>query len=117
MVRGRVDDNVTKLPNWGSGGGGGSIDGGGGDIDGCGGSYSSPAIRRMSGEVAVETRLHLVLRLCGGIIDPSLMALTSKYNQNKIIWRTCYAPSPSCSQLQEKECGHNNQLRPKKKIK
>ncbi|CAL0314117.1 unnamed protein product [Lupinus luteus] len=50
-----------------------------------------------------ESTLHLVLRLCGGIIDSSLMALASKYNQNKTIWRKCYARSPSCSQLQEKE--------------
>ncbi|PRQ53067.1 putative ubiquitin [Rosa chinensis] len=27
-----------------------------------------------------ESTLHLVLRLCGGIIEPSLMALTRKYN-------------------------------------
>jgi large subunit ribosomal protein L40e len=31
--------------------------------------------------------LHLVLRLRGGIIEPSLMALARKYNQDKTICR------------------------------
>ncbi|KAI3737702.1 hypothetical protein L2E82_27712 [Cichorium intybus] len=34
-----------------------------------------------------ESTLHLVLRLRGGIIEPSLMALTRKYNQDKTICR------------------------------
>ncbi|CAL0313559.1 unnamed protein product [Lupinus luteus] len=51
----------------------------------------------------MESTLHLVLRLCGGIIDPSLMVLASKYNQNKTICHKCYPRSPSCSQLQGKE--------------
>ncbi|KAI8001192.1 Ubiquitin-60S ribosomal protein L40 [Camellia lanceoleosa] len=32
-----------------------------------------------------ESTLHLVLRLRGGIIEPSLMALARKYNQDKMI--------------------------------
>ena len=35
----------------------------------------------------VESTLHLVLRLRGGIIEPSLMALARKYNQDKMICR------------------------------
>ncbi|KAL8499601.1 hypothetical protein ACS0TY_019546 [Phlomoides rotata] len=34
-----------------------------------------------------ESMLHLVLRLRGGIIEPSLMALARKYNQDKTICR------------------------------
>ncbi|KAI6698125.1 hypothetical protein NL676_018244 [Syzygium grande] len=34
-----------------------------------------------------ESTLHLVLRLHGGIIEPSLMALARKYNQDKMICR------------------------------
>ncbi|KAL5560217.1 hypothetical protein UlMin_036428 [Ulmus minor] len=34
-----------------------------------------------------ESTLHLVLRLRGGIIEPSLMALACKYNQDKTICR------------------------------
>ncbi|KAJ0044987.1 hypothetical protein Pint_05151 [Pistacia integerrima] len=37
--------------------------------------------------VRVESTLHLVLRLRGGIIEPSLMALARKYNQDKMICR------------------------------
>ncbi|KAM3282560.1 hypothetical protein P3S67_026205 [Capsicum chacoense] len=36
-----------------------------------------------------ESTLHLVLRLRGGIIEPSLMALARKYNQDKMICRKC----------------------------
>ena len=34
-----------------------------------------------------ESTLHLVLRLRGGIIEPSLKALASKYNCEKMICR------------------------------
>lgn len=37
--------------------------------------------------VISESTLHLVLRLRGGIIEPSLMALARKYNQDKMICR------------------------------
>ncbi|KAK6935606.1 Ubiquitin-like domain [Dillenia turbinata] len=37
-----------------------------------------------------ESTLHLVLRLRGGIIEPSLMALARKYNQEKMICRNLY---------------------------
>merc|ERR1712144_197729 len=41
-----------------------------------------------------ESTLHLVLRLRGGIIEPSLKALASKFNCDKMICRKCYARLP-----------------------
>ncbi|TXT08924.1 hypothetical protein VHUM_02398 [Vanrija humicola] len=41
-----------------------------------------------------ESTLHLVLRLRGGIIEPSLKVLASKYNCDKQICRKCYARLP-----------------------
>ncbi|KAK2381981.1 ubiquitin-60S ribosomal protein L40 [Trifolium repens] len=65
-----------------------------------------------------ESTLHLVLRLRGGIFEPSLMALARKYNQDKTICRKCYFRlHPRAVNCRKKKCGHNNQLRPKKKIK
>ncbi|ERN13028.1 hypothetical protein AMTR_s00040p00104050 [Amborella trichopoda] len=65
-----------------------------------------------------KSTLHLVLRLRGGIIEPSLMALARKYNQDKMICRKCYARlHPRAVNCRKKKCGHSNQLRPKKKIK
>jgi large subunit ribosomal protein L40e len=43
--------------------------------------------------VVQESTLHLVLRLRGGIIEPSLKALASKYNCEKMICRKCYVCS------------------------
>ena len=51
------------------------------------------------GGCRVESTLHLVLRLRGGIIEPSLQILARKYNQDKMICRKC-APArsvPCCS--------------------
>ncbi|RMZ83947.1 hypothetical protein DV737_g1370, partial [Chaetothyriales sp. CBS 132003] len=65
-----------------------------------------------------ESTLHLVLRLRGGIIEPSLKALASKYNCEKMICRKCYARlPPRATNCRKKKCGHTNQLRPKKKLK
>ena len=82
-----------------------------------------------------ESTLHLVLRyspssalfcwldltvysLRGGIIEPSLKALASKYNCDKMICRKCYARlPPRATNCRKRGCGHSNQLRPKKKIK
>ncbi|RWQ97061.1 ubiquitin-60S ribosomal protein L40 fusion protein [Paecilomyces variotii] len=65
-----------------------------------------------------ESTLHLVLRLRGGIIEPSLKALASKYNCEKSICRKCYARlPPRATNCRKKKCGHTNQLRPKKKLK
>merc|ERR1711964_262950 len=62
--------------------------------------------------------LHLVLRLRGGIIEPSLKALASKFNCDKMICRKCYARlPPRATNCRKKKCGHTNQLRPKKKLK
>jgi len=38
-----------------------------------------------------ESTLHLVLRLRGGVIEPSLRLLAQKYNCDKMICRGCYA--------------------------
>ncbi|KAK8542892.1 hypothetical protein V6N13_136555 [Hibiscus sabdariffa] len=45
-----------------------------------------------------DGRKNLVLRLRGGIIEPSLMALARKYNQDKMI---CASASKSCELPQE----------------
>ncbi|OMJ12474.1 Ubiquitin-60S ribosomal protein L40, partial [Smittium culicis] len=64
-----------------------------------------------------ESTLHLVLRLRGGgVIEPSLKALASKTNCDKMICRKCYARLPLRStNCRKKKCGHSSQLRIKKK--
>merc|ERR1711865_240179 len=65
-----------------------------------------------------ESTLHLVLRLRGGVIDPTLMALARKYKQDKLVCRKCYARlHPRAVNCRKKSCGHTTQLRPKKKLK
>uniref|UniRef100_A0A1L8EI12 Ubiquitin-ribosomal protein eL40 fusion protein n=1 Tax=Haematobia irritans TaxID=7368 RepID=A0A1L8EI12_HAEIR len=65
-----------------------------------------------------ESTLHLVLRLRGGIIEPSLRILAQKYNFDKMICRKCYARlHPRATNCRKKKCGHTNNLRPKKKLK
>ncbi|CEL98446.1 unnamed protein product [Vitrella brassicaformis CCMP3155] len=65
-----------------------------------------------------ESTLHLVLRLRGGVIEPSLAVLARKYNCEKMICRKCYARlPPRAVNCRKKKCGHTNQLRPKKKLK
>merc|ERR1712063_42542 len=65
-----------------------------------------------------ESTLHLVLRLRGGVIDPSLQQLARKYNCEKKICRKCYARlHPRAVNCRKKKCGHTNQLRVKKKLK
>merc|ERR1712110_49808 len=65
-----------------------------------------------------ESTLHLVLRLHGGVIEPTLQALARKYNVDRQICRKCYARLPPRAQnCRKKKCGHSNQLRPKKKLK
>ena len=65
-----------------------------------------------------ESTLHLVLRLRGGIIEPSLQILARKYNQDKMVCRKCYARMhPRATNCRKKSCGRTSQLRPKKKLK
>jgi len=65
-----------------------------------------------------ESTLHLVLRLRGGLIEPSLQALARKYKTDKLICRRCYARlHPRAVNCRKKGCGHSNDLRVKKKLK
>ncbi|UYV64671.1 uba52 [Cordylochernes scorpioides] len=65
-----------------------------------------------------ESTLHLVLRLRGGVIEPSLRVLAQKYNCDKMICRKCYARlHPNATKCRKRKCGHSNNLRPKKKLK
>merc|ERR1711918_204987 len=68
--------------------------------------------------VQKESPLHLVLRLRGGVIDPTLMALARKFKQDKLVCRKCYARlHPRAVNCRKKSCGRTTQLRPKKKLK
>ena len=65
-----------------------------------------------------HSTLHLLLRLKGGVYDPSLAALAKTFNCEKNICRKCYARlPPRATNCRKKKCGHTNQLRPKKKLK
>eukprot|EP00554_Chaetoceros_debilis_P014960 CAMPEP_0194124616 /NCGR_PEP_ID=MMETSP0150-20130528/59036_1 /TAXON_ID=122233 /ORGANISM="Chaetoceros debilis, Strain MM31A-1" /LENGTH=263 /DNA_ID=CAMNT_0038818393 /DNA_START=64 /DNA_END=856 /DNA_ORIENTATION=+ len=65
-----------------------------------------------------ESTLHLVLRLRGGVYDPTLALLAKQFNCEKAICRKCYARlPPRATNCRKKKCGHTNQLRPKKKLK
>ena len=65
-----------------------------------------------------ESTLHLVLRLRGGVYDPSLAALAKTFNCEKMICRKCYARlPPRAKNCRKKKCGHTNHLRIKKKLK
>ncbi|XP_065321858.1 ubiquitin isoform X2 [Gordionus sp. m RMFG-2023] len=61
-----------------------------------------------------ESTLHLVLRLRGGIIEPSLRMLAQKYNCDKMI---CRKLPPRATNCRKTKCGHCSNLRPKKKLK
>ena len=62
--------------------------------------------------------VHLLPRIEGGVIEPSLVVLAKKYNQEKKVCRICYARLPlRATNCRKKICGHSNQLRPKKKLK
>ncbi|XP_048559170.1 ubiquitin-like [Triticum urartu] len=71
-----------------------------------------------------ESTLHLVLRLRGGSrggypknLEPNLRILPQKYNENKLVCRRCYARLPArATNCRKKKCGHNNQLREKKRF-
>ncbi|KAK1360179.1 Ubiquitin-60S ribosomal protein L40 [Heracleum sosnowskyi] len=70
-------------------------------------------------QIQHESTVDVLMRLRGGKggppkIDPNLLVLAQKHNQNKMICRKCYARldvrAKSC---RKKKCGHCNQLRPK----
>jgi len=62
--------------------------------------------------------VHMLPRVVGGVIEPSLVVLAKKYNQEKKICRICYARlPPRAVNCRKKKCGHTNQLRVKKKLK
>ena len=72
------------------------------------------------GECGVDAgaTVHLLPRVVGGVIEPSLVVLAKKYNQDKKVCRICYARLPvRATNCRKKICGHSNQLRPKKKLK
>jgi ribosomal protein L40E/ubiquitin len=65
-----------------------------------------------------ESTLHLVLRLRGGVIEPTLAVLAKKYNCDKKVCRKCYARlPPRATNCRKAKCGHTNQLRIKKKVR
>ena len=65
-----------------------------------------------------ESTLHLVLRLRGGVIEPSLQVLARKYNCDKRVCRKCYARLHSrATNCRKKKCGRTSQIRAKKKLK
>merc|ERR1719220_2946234 len=65
-----------------------------------------------------ESTLHLVLRLRGGVIEPTLRLLAQKYNCDKMICRKCYARlHPRATNCRKKACGHTSNIRIKKKLK
>ena len=49
--------------------------------------------------VQKDSTLHLVLRLRGGMIEPSLVLLARKYNCDKKVCRRCYARLPPKAHL------------------
>lgn len=54
-----------------------------------------------------ESTLHLVLRLRGGLIEPTLAALARKTNCEKLVCRKCYARlPPRATNCRKKKCGH-----------
>mgnify|MGYP001208464896 CR=1 FL=1 len=65
-----------------------------------------------------DSTIHLVLRLRGGVFDPTLASLAKTFNCDKMVCRKCYARlPPRATNCRKKKCGHTNQLRPKKKLK
>lgn len=69
-------------------------------------------------KIKKDSTIHLVLNLCGGVIEPSLRILAMKYNCDKMICRKCYARlHQKATNCRKRKCGHSNNLRPKKKLK
>lgn len=54
-----------------------------------------------------ESTLHLVLRLRGGLIEPTLAALARATNCDRMVCRKCYARlPPKAVNCRKKKCGH-----------
>lgn len=54
-----------------------------------------------------ESTLHLVLRLRGGLIEPTLAALARETNCDRKVCRKCYARlPPRATNCRKKKCGH-----------
>ena len=65
-----------------------------------------------------ESTLHLVLRLRGGVIEPTLAALAKSYRAESKVCRRCYARLPlRAVNCRKAKCGHSSALRLKKKLK
>ena len=63
----------------------------------------------------IESTLHLVLRLRGGVIEPSMKILAQKYNCDKMICRKWVQWRPGCSitiRLQHCPFHHNTSCKP-----
>jgi large subunit ribosomal protein L40e len=68
--------------------------------------------------VSAGAEVSVLARGRGGVIEPSLVVLAKKYNQDKKVCRICYARLPiRATNCRKKKCGHTNQLRIKKKLK
>merc|ERR1712139_744139 len=58
-----------------------------------------------------ESTLRLVLRLRGGVIEPSLQVLARKYNCEKQVCRKCFARlHKRATNCRKKKCGRTTQL-------
>ncbi|XP_054436323.1 ubiquitin-like isoform X2 [Pteronotus mesoamericanus] len=64
-----------------------------------------------------ESTLQLVLRLWGGVMEPSLHQLAQKHNCDNTIFCKCYACLHPCAVNCLKKSSHANNLCPKKKVK
>ena len=65
-----------------------------------------------------ESTLHLVLRLAGGVMEPTMKAYAYKVNCEKQVCRRCYARLPvRANNCRKKKCGKSAQLRVKKQLK
>eukprot|EP00915_Cephaloidophora_sp_WS-2016_P008614 GHVH01011948.1.p1 GENE.GHVH01011948.1~~GHVH01011948.1.p1 ORF type:complete len:130 (+),score=23.52 GHVH01011948.1:49-438(+) len=65
-----------------------------------------------------ESTIHLVLRLRGGAIEPTLAELARSYNCNKAVCRKCYARLPrKATNCRSVKCGRGSQVRLKKELK
>ena len=53
-----------------------------------------------------ESTLHLVLRLRGGVYDPSLAALAKTFNCEKMVCRKCYARLPPRAKVRHPPRAH-----------